>query len=310
MSTISNRPKPMEPNIFSALARYSGHAEENYLTESVVFVARLLLERDPPRGLDFANLLSCQRKQPWFTSAPSVQISTQVSTAVGTPDIELRQNGVLVYVEVKHDSPLGIDQLERYKEQLDQSTACRKRLVLLSRSRYSDPGTSLDPSAYHRLYWHNIYNWLATAVTDDGVIRYFCDSLMGFLEEKNMSMKKVGWEYINGIPAMLDLSQMMEAALVVALPDASRQRTGGWFWRGYYVSGDLFFGFRFDQPLKLVLENNKGNNPKTLECALDLEREHFFSLPSNEQLDCLVAFLHESTSGIPDFIEVAQETPA
>lgn len=300
----------MELNIFSALARYSGHAEENYLTESLVFIARLLLERDPRLGLCFADLLSCQCDEPWFNSAASLHISTQVNTAVGTPDIELRQHDVLVYIEVKHDSPLGVDQLERYKEQLDQIDVARKRLVLLSRSHYSDPGTSLEPNAYHRLYWHNIYNWLADVDTTDEVIRYFCNALMGFLEEKNMSMKKVGWEYINGIPAMLDLSQMMEAALIVALPDASRQRTGGWFWRGYYVSGDLFFGFRFDQPLRLVLENNKGNNPKTLECALDLESAHFFSLPSNEQLDCLVTFLLESTRGIPDLASVAREMPA
>ncbi|MGC9349994.1 MAG: hypothetical protein ACP5JG_17780 [Anaerolineae bacterium] len=290
----------MEPNIFSTLARYSGHAEENYLTESLVFVARLLLERDPARGLEFANLLCCQDNEPWFTSAPSVQISTQVNTPVGTPDIELRNNDVLVYVEVKHDSPLGIDQLERYKEQLDQSGISRTRLVLLSRSRYSDVGTSLDPSAYQRLYWYNIYNWLSDAETDDEVSRYFCDGLIDFLEEKNMSMKKVGWEYINGVPAMLDLTEMMEAAVIVALPDASRQRTGGWFWRGFYVSEDLFFGFRFSEPLKLVLENNKGNNPKTLECTLDLEAEHFFSLTNNEQLDCLVKFLLESTESIPE----------
>ena len=224
----------MKLNIFSTLARYSGHAEENYLTESLAFVARLLLDRDPTLGLDFANLLSCQRDEPWFTSAASVQISTQVSTAVGNPDIELRQSGVLVYVEVKHDSPLGIDQLERYKEQLDQSSVSKKRLILLSRSRYSNIGTSLDPSAYHRLYWYDIYNWLASAKTDDEVSRYFCDGLMGILEEKKMSVKKVGWEYINGIPAMLDLIAMMEAALSVALPEASRQRTGGWFWRGFY----------------------------------------------------------------------------
>ena len=198
----------MGPNVFSTLARYSAHAEENYLTESLVYVARLLLERDRPLGLDLVNLLACQRGEPWFTSTAPVQISTQVNTAAGTPDIELRQGGVLVYVEVKHDSPLGIDQLERYKDQLDQASVSRRRLVLLSRSRYSKTGTTLDPSAYHRLYWHNIYSWLADAVTDDEVNRYFCDSLMALLEEQNMSVKKVGWEYINGVSAMREPIQI------------------------------------------------------------------------------------------------------
>lgn len=289
----------MTPNVFSSLARYSGYAEENYLTETLVFVVKLLLEREPPLGLELTNLLACQ-DEPWFTSASSVQITTQVSTEAGTPDIELRQDGVLIYVEVKHDAPLGLDQLERYKQQLDASQIEKRDLVLLSRSRYSNPGTSLDHTAYRRLYWYKIHSWLLTADVCDEVDRYLCRSLVSFLEEQKMSVKQVDWQYMGGVPAMLDLTNMMETALAEAIPNTKLTHTAGWSWRGFYLPGDYWFGFRFDRPLLLVFEDNRGYTPVTYHRELDLQLARFFSLGAGEQLDCLVEFLVGATDGIAE----------
>lgn len=288
-----------ESNVFSVLARYAGRSEENYLTESLVFLVRLLLDREPEKGLKLVNLLCAVPDEPWFTHAPSVQITTQVAVEAGRPDIEVRSgDNTLVYVEVKHDSLLGPNQLERYKGELMALRKDRTRLVLLSRSRYTDIRTSLDPSAYHRVFWHEIHDCLKSANTGDDVCRYFCDSMMAFLEEKNMSVKQVGWEYIRGVPAMLDLTNMLEAASQVAFPEASRQRTAGWSWRGWYIAGDYFVGLRFDEPMTVVFEDNKGYTPKSLAYELDLEAAHFFSLKNHEQLDRLVKFLLDSSQGI------------
>lgn len=290
----------MPPNVFSALARYADRAEENYLTESLVFVARLLLARQPEIGLDLVNLLACQSDQPWFTSADSVEITTQVTTTAGTPDIELRQDDTVVYIEVKHDSPLSSNQLERYKAQLSASGCKHTRLVLLTRSRYTAVDTTLSADEYNRLYWYNVHNWLLKMNSDDEVCCYFVTGLAAFLEEKRMSMKHIDDAFVAGILAMLDLTEMMETAIAEALPGIHTIHTAGWHWRGFYLPGDYWFGFRFHQPTVLLVEDNRGYDPVTYRKELDLLSQDFFSMGKDEQFECLVAFLREATAGIAE----------
>jgi hypothetical protein len=107
-------------------------------------------------------------------------------------------------------------------------------------------------------------------------------------------MKKVPWEYIDGVPALVGLTDMMEAAITEVLPDASFKRTAGWSWRGFYLHDDYWVGLRYHEPLLIVFEDNKGNAPVTYKQDLDLRREHFFSLDKDEQFERLVAFLQRA----------------
>ncbi|MBN1135415.1 MAG: PD-(D/E)XK nuclease family protein [Anaerolineae bacterium] len=292
----------MIANVFSHLSRFAA-SEENYLTEALVFVVRLLLERSTPLGLELVNLLCGAEHDTWFQDPTTVVISTQVATEIGIPDIEIRGVDTLVYIEVKHDSPLGAGQLEAYKMQLQRSGLANTRLVLLSRSKSSALGTTLPASEYHHLCWYQVYNWLAAADLRDKVCRYIADSLQGFLEEKRMSLKKVKWEYIEGIPAMLILTDMMEAALTEVLPKVKFTRTAGWSWRGFYLLEDYFFGVRYGLPLVIAFEGNKGNRPRKYERYLDLEACHFFALNKDEQFECIIEFLRQATAGAPKAIQ-------
>ena len=281
----------MTLNVFSSLFKYGRGVDENYLTEALVFLLNLLLKRLPEEGLALANLLGGVSQGALFSDPHSLEISTQVTVEQGRPDIEIRDGSdVLVYVEVKHDSDLGQDQLERYQEQLLASGIPTTRLVLLTRSRYSSPATTLSPSEYHHLRWYEIYNRLSAIETSDDVCEYFSQCLMDFLEEKKMSMKQVGWEYITGVPALLDLTDMMETAIAVVMPDSGLKRTAGWSWRGFYLYEKYFFGMRYAEPLLVVFEDDRGNNP-SFKQSLDLTTAHFFSLGKDEQFECIVAFL-------------------
>jgi hypothetical protein len=181
----------MSEDVFSSLAKYGSGVDEDYLTESLVFVTKLLLVRTPAEGPDLVNLLCGQLgTRPCFDDPKSVLFETQVATELGTPDIEISGTDTRVYVEVKHDSPLGPDQLERYKAQLDQSGVPNTRLVFLTRSRVSSLETSLEPGDYHRIYWYEIYNWLCGTDTHDEVCEYFSKSLVSFLEEKGNERKE------------------------------------------------------------------------------------------------------------------------
>jgi hypothetical protein len=74
-------------------------------------------------------------------------------------------------------------------------------------------------------------------------------------------------------------------------------RTAEWNWRGFYFLKDLFCGVRYDVPLVLVFENNRGYDPVTCKMDLDLDQEHFFSLAKDEQFECLVSFVERATKG-------------
>ena len=291
----------MSDNIFSVLSKYAFRQEENYLTEALAFLLRLLLERNPPTGLDLVNSLCGRDPAATFTNATSIAISTQVTTEQGTPDIGIRVgDSTLVYVEAKHDSPLGIDQLTAYLDQLNQSGFLDTRLVLLTRSRSSSIQTTLEPDDYHHVCWYELYNWCSNIETEDDVCQYLIHSFMSFLEEKRMSMKKVSCEYMEGIPALLNLADMMEAAISEVMPEDKWKRSGGWNWRGYYLPDDYWFGVRYHKPMVVVFEDNHGYDPVTHKRDLNLEKEHFFSLSKDEQFELLVTFLKRAWEDVTD----------
>jgi hypothetical protein len=287
----------MSDNVFSTLYRARLGAED-YLTEALVFLLKILVEREPNRGLAILNRLSGLPQEAHFEHPEAVNISTQVIVKEGRLDIEIRDDQErLVYVEVKHDSPLGVRQLERYLSELRAAPFPTTRLVLLTRSRISARETTLAPNDYNHVCWYEIHNWLAEMEVRDEVCQYFILSLMRFLEEKQMSMEKVPQEYIEGVSALLNLTNMMEASITEAIPKADYKKTPGWSWRGFNIEGGYFYGIRHRQPSLVVYENNLGTRP-TYKRDLDLDSVDFFSLSNGEQFECLVGFLRKASNDV------------
>jgi len=289
----------MAVNVFFALSMYGSSQEENYLTESFVFLINLLIERMPNEGVRFLNRLTGPLPFHSITQPRLIVIRTQAACEQGRPDIEIREaEDTLVYVEIKHDSPIGYGQLEYYLRQLHQSGHTNVRLVLLTRSRASANETTLAPADYHHVCWYEIYNWLADISHSDEVSQYFINAFMNFLEEKNMNLKKVTWEYMQGIESLLNLTTMMETAAKEIMPEMTFNRTSGWSWRGFSLDNKTyFFGLRFNRPSLIVFENNQGTNPSA-KCELDLEVTHFFALTKDEQFELLVNFLKRAKAEV------------
>jgi len=176
---------------------------------------------------------------------------------------------------------------------------------LLTRSRLSAIETKLTAGQYHHVCWYEVYNWLAESQIDDPVCRYFGDSLMVFLEGKRMSMKKVTWEYMAGVPSMMNLTEMLETAITEASPGTPCTRTSGWTWRGFRLQNGLWCGMRYHLRLLLVMENNGGNTP-TFKRDLDLEKARFFALTKDEQFELLVGFVRQAYAEAPNAGEAIQ----
>jgi len=280
-------------SIFSILSRYAFRQEENFLTESLVFLLNLILEREKKIGLDILANLCGMRVARWIQKAKMVSVTSQITVDEGRPDIVIKVGiDKLIFVEVKHNSSLGVEQLERYHAYLDGLIDKETQLVLLSRSRHSIQETSLDGSLYHHICWYEISGWLSEADVRDEVARFIIEQFIDFLKEKEMSMEKVTWEYIQGVPAMINLVNMIGTALSEIAPESSTRKSVGASWAGFYMDG-FFIGFRFNSPLLIVFENDAGNDP-TFTRDMYLETIHFFSLTAGEQLECLIGFVNNS----------------
>ena len=293
-------------NIFSALAKYNSAIDENYLTESFIYIVNTLLSRERTLGIEILNKLCFENSNVCFTINENIYISTQDMTEQGIPDIKISSPDKLIYIEVKRKSDVGYRQIERYKEALLSSSASIKCVNLITRDPIDFKTDEEKPHKHIR--WYEVYNWLDTTRkgAKDAVSIYIIQEFMVFLEVKQMTIQKVGWEYINGVPALVNLMNMIEIAIQrTALRIYKRQPS--WWYIGYYVeNSDYFCGIFYDEPSVIKFElsdrnkfdknlikktSNSFEDKEMLRFRLPLEDNHFFSLNKDDQVDMITNFL-------------------
>ncbi len=294
-------------NIFSALAKYNSAIDENYLTESFVFVINSLLARERPIGLEILTRLCVENNEFSFDANEGISVSTQETTEQGTPDIKVSSPDKLIYIEVKHDSPLGPQQLARYRKALESSTATIKHIALLT--RFAIDFEEQEERPYKHIRWFEVYNWLTNArtKTKDPISGYLIESFKSFLEVKQMSLQKVEWEYIKGVPALNNLVTMLEVAIQGAsVPIYSK--SAGWDYKGFWLDNKKYISvIYYDNHLLITFEiadklkYNKALLKKPsyelregrdrLWFRLPLEDIHFFSLDKDRQLEEITKFV-------------------
>ena len=286
----------MRIDLYSSLAKYAHRQEENFLTEAFVYILTTLLEQEPGYGMFvLANLLAFPIEEIQIRSG-SINISTRDTYEEGRPDIIIHMGeDCLFFIEVKHDSKIGYHQLESYLAALEKETQGHKKLVLLTRSKHSIQETDLETDRFHPICWYEISGWLSDLEFEDEVSNFLVNEFLDFLKGKEMSMERVSWEYIKGVPALRSLANMVGVAVAEALPEEKTRRTAGWNWIGYYLGEgtDLWVGVRYADHLHLVMENDNGNEP-TFKKDLDLSEIHFFSLDAGEQLEEIIKFISAS----------------
>ena len=301
-----------EINVFTTLAKYNSARDENYLTESFVFLINSILQREYPIGVRILNYLCSNDKDFCFDIDEDISVSTQETTEEGTPDIKVSSPNKLIYIEVKHDSPLGHRQISRYKKALESSAADIKHVVLLT--RFAIDILEQEEKPYKHIRWFQVYNWITEAKDKlkDPIGIYLIDAFRYFLEVKQMSLQRVGWEYINGIPALNNLFTMLEIAIQGAsIPVYSK--SAGWDYKGYWLEGKKYISvIHYDDPLVITFEiadktkydkNLLGKSTYELRegkerlwFRLPLEDIHFFSLDKDRQLEEITNFIKTAYS--------------
>jgi hypothetical protein len=286
-------------NLFSTLAKHGGSEVENYLTESFVLVLNQLLRRDELIAHSMIEKLLGIELFSEICSPASIRITTQVRVDGGIPDIEIRMPGEFhAYIEVKHDAHLGSKQLEFYKSVIEQSLEPIKVAVLLTRSKASSIETTLGPGEYHHVCWYEVHRWFSLLAPEDKVLKYLLHDFNAFLEAKRMSHQRIRWQYEEGVPALVDFTDMLASVLTEVEPNRTISRTSGWSWRGFNLDHKIFVGIRYDDPTRLVFEVEAGSNP-TFKRDFVFSEAHFFSLDSGEQFEALADFIERTFSELP-----------
>jgi hypothetical protein len=293
-------------NLFKDLSRHLSERHEDFLTNSFVYLLNYLLDNEKPLGIALLNFICVKNSEFVFSEGEEVVITTQKSTSEGTPDIEIKSIDKCIYVEVKHDSGLGIKQIERYRKALGNERMPVKKIVLLTKFSLDFEESKEEGAPDKHIRWYQIHRYLEELKPRGEVGKFLINQFIGFLEGKQMAIQRVGWEYTNGIRAFLNLVNMIGIA-IEDLGIKIYQKTAGWEWRGYYLEGrDEFCGVYFEEPDSIYLFSFGLLSYKPQEkdfrfpfyeddggtyFELALEDAHFFALQKDEQLDFLKKFI-------------------
>lgn len=311
-----------ENNLLLSLHKWASRHDENFLTETFVHLLRHLLQYDPTAAVNILRQLTSGALNLTAEDACLVNITTQVTTSEGRPDIEVRMQKHLVYVEVKAESGADHNQLQRYRSALEKSGFDNTTLILLT--RYAMDLVDGEIVADAVLRWYQIAEWLEHELGRETIRQhasvYVVEQFLGFLEGRNVTMEPVSWEFIRGVQSLRRLMEMLDEVLgsVKDSYELLSQFTSAWVWIGYLIGSkpeQYFIGIHYDRPHVLVFSTADIKIDESVreglgvdqmlygtwiirELDLSSEEVHFFARPSASQLQCVKRFLVESLDSI------------
>ena len=299
-------------NLLVTLSKWASGQQENFLSDAFVHLLNLLAQEVPTAFSMVMEEMTHGIIKPTPETATEFVISSQIATSAGTPDIEIRGPNTYALIEVKDESPVDVEQIDRYTRLIKQNDADTKCLVLLTRYQAPLLGNS---------YLLNTVRW--TQVTEslivvkdtfnlDPISRQILQQFLEFLEAKGMSTNRAGWEMVSGIQQFQNfkvlLKQAMESAGAEKVNTASGAGHNGWG-VPYPASGKIayYLFVRFEKAEILVFQCNARNvqdeykhewekdtyTRGMIERYLDLSTEgvHFFSRGLDSQRAVLEEFV-------------------
>lgn len=307
----------MKSNLLISLHAWAHRQDENFITASFAHLLQRLVEYNPDVGMDVIGKLTNKEVPATGVDANQVRVRTQVTSLFGRPDLEITYPGHRIYVEVKVDSPLGNNQLERYLKDLQSRTSNEQfSLVLLTRYPTEFVKAIEDHVIVKR--WFEVAHWLEEYLSHRKIIepvnQYLAQQFIGLLEYRGMTIEKIGAELITGMAALRNLTAMIE--LWISGRSRSSAASFGRKWSGFYTpvdAQDFFVGIYHERPDVLVFETYKmpfdteaaaalgvgevvrGSGRKWVnELALNSPDNSFFELTREQQIVRLEKFLDES----------------
>ena len=299
-------------NLLVSLSKWASGQQENFLSDAFVHLLNLLAQQVPDAFALVLEQITIGAIRPTPETASDFIVTSQISTSEGMPDIEISGPNSYALIEVKDESPINVEQIERYSRLVEHANADSKCLVLLTRHH---PHLPEGFHALKTIRWTQVTEWLSESLGScsfDLTSLYVLEQFLGLLEAKGMSVKKAGWEMVSGIQQFTNfkvlLNQALESAGAHRIYTAYGANFNGWAIPDTELNKSIFYIFiRFEQPeilrflCKAVYVRDEhthewevdSNDHESLERSLDLNAEevHFFSRGLDSQKSLLEEFL-------------------
>jgi len=274
-------------SIFTRLLASRANSKEDYLTECFAGLLEIWSKEDPSEFNRFLEWLTGKR-----IGSELKEISTQkTANEFGRPDLWVQFENHLILVENKWDAPAGDGQIERYFDYLKQAReiiGIETSLIFLSRWHNEYPWKQKKPD--REVTWieisREVKEKLEKSDRRDSPLSFYKKQFYAFLEDNNMVDKPVSWQYMEGVPALLRLIDMMKTALDELSDDgliSNPKVTVGQYHAGCYLyspdgKNDFFFGQQYDGNYERLFFS--ANNLQTLKLPNCFETKDFYGNPS------------------------------
>ena len=297
-------------NLLVRLHKLARKQDENFVTEAFVHLLLSMKKQDSAAAWALLVPLLGWEGEEAELNLDHLSILTQVHTPYGIPDIVLRGDHLLFYIEVKIESDFEKHQLSRYRSDLaDKGKASGVVTRLITLTKYPIDYLAAEERPDHAVRWHEVSDWLSELKTEDPEVKFLTRQFNDFIRERGVTMDAVGWEYIKGSIQVKSMFNMLGEALASQKINIHAQSMAiNWF--GYYLEKKrLFVGFYFENPTLLTFnteaELKKGIDPAMCikgkidghwyyEVDLASEDVHFFSRSKESQMIFLENLIKET----------------
>lgn len=279
-------------NVFISLHKWASRQDENFTSESFVYLLNHFQSHEPAILSDFISWITGYLIQPDLRSISSLKIYTQNRIEEGIPDITIESEKFLIFIEVKLHASLTRDQVENYLRAL--SKVKHKSRMLVTLTLFSIPREIY--SGAKSVKWFEIGDWLLQAIetSSQKTTQFLLEQFIGFLKYQHAMSAAVTSGISKGIqehnnlygenslfqkrfksPTLIsnydELSPLYELMMLInesifsAFPnedikfDTGKQKGG---WLGYNINRMEFFAVIYtENPETIILETFK-NTPK------------------------------------------------
>ncbi len=324
--------KNME-NLYNRLFKYKPNENispsENFITESFVYLLEFSLENNTTFLQWFFENIGVQVE---IQNCQNLFINTQrqFETAYSLnaiPDLCIQIDSDLYVFEVKYDSDFNnyqlpidsnriINQIEKYQAIITFPKLNLNIYTIVLHSSTIDFKKN-NPDFKQEILWHDIYNLIKNYISNNSVEQYLHKELIKFLEENRMAVPKVSYELVNGMQSLLNLYEQIE--IVLEKLKIPYNVSFGYNWTGYYLFKDesksdkdyAWIGTYWEiDKLTFIFSNSYAQEniiTKGIENEFDrqkdnkvfckyfvFEKEHFFCLTEQEQIDKLQNWINDN----------------
>jgi hypothetical protein len=214
-------------NLFVHLNRWAFRQNENFITEALVYLLKFLLHEEPYIASKLLNYLTGGFLTIRPEDSKNVKVKTQTIIDEGIPDIEIKFDDYLIYIEAKVDSELGINQLSNYRKVLENSGVKNTRLIFLSRYPLSSSENGTPDKA---IRWYQIADWIKSISRQNKpteISQFLIRQFIGLLDDQNMVLSKVRSEISSGLNSYMQrtgdvassLQRMRNFSKLDSIPD-------------------------------------------------------------------------------------------